>query len=708
MDRWLEIDIDWFGPPPCGDRIDEFCERVAPLLSTVTGDRGIILNVGWLADIITEWTGDDTQVIPLRSRRYERWGSTTYGDLRAFVADLRAGLVARGVEHPLIGVFIAALGSVVWPRDTGTLYDLYSDWSQRHPELYPLDISRLPGPDLDPRVPLHADTYPYASHPGGIEEGTTFARLLADQWGALSVSLGLDVIHLRDGFWGPMLYSRKGPYGVTASPDPAENQSWTDAVIELVREVKLANTGALVMAYSSAVSQTAEWRVGCVDMEAVVADGHLDIWIDQTWGGAWQDWWDDHWKGWTFQFANLLGHGVPLRQANRRRKTPCRHYKLIETWDGWEPWDTIHRTPGKLEWAMWAFSHATVLDGDRLRVPEGGYISWMNDWTLALVSGDDVAFLATALDAAEASAGSLEEVYGPLLVIDRAGPAALHDSTPQQNGSEWIEDQAAMLLKGAWPLIAAAAPGDVPDDWPEGMLVQIPGALAPAGEGSGARVVSGRADLVSDDTRGIAGVRPGPMLRDGYFRDLPTSADLPVGDSVHLAGHPSIALEDGVETVYSADGVALLAGRDRTWLWQPPDLHEPGNPLFPRNQLGTINPYLEVSRLMARQSRGLSADPTALEKPVTVQAWRSGGRVFLLAGNLETGWIGDSRTPRDVTVRLPHSRLPFPANTATARLEPTVTGGGAVTLERHSDHLVVTLSIAPSGVTLATIGEKDS
>ncbi len=73
------------------------------------------------------------------------------------------------------------------------------------------------------------------------------------------------------------------------------------------------------MAYSSGISSTAEWRVGCIDIEAIVADGALDIWIDQTWGGAWQDWWDDWWKGWTYQFANLLGHGVPMREGNKAR-----------------------------------------------------------------------------------------------------------------------------------------------------------------------------------------------------------------------------------------------------------------------------------------------------------------------------------------------------------------------------------------------------
>lgn len=706
MDRWLEIDIDWFGPPPCADRIDEFSRRVAPLLSTVAGDRGIILNVGWLADIVTEWSGDAQQIIPLRSRRYARWGSTSYGHLRDFVGLLRESLSTHGVPDALIGIFIAGLGSVVWPRESGTLYDLYSDWSERHPELYPLDISRLPGPDLDPRVRLHSDEYVYASRPGGVREGETFGALLADQWGELSRFLDLDVIHLRDGFWGPLLYSRLGPYGLTASPDPAENESWTRAVADLIRLVKLANPDALVMAYSSAVSHTAEWRVGCVDMESVIAEGYLDIWIDQTWGGAWQDWWDDHWKGWTFQFANLLGHGVPLRQANRRRASPCRHYKLIETWDGWEPWDTIHRTPGKLEWAMWAFSHATVIDEGHLRVPEGGYLSWMNDWTLELLSSTDIDFLARSLDAAEESAANLEEVYGPLMVVDRTGPATLHNSSPEQNGSEWVEDQAAMLMKGAWPLLAAAAPSDVPDGWPEGALVQIPGAVSTAD--SGPWVVSGRADLISPRVLEAIGARPRDMRRDGYFRDCPTSVDLAVGDSVHLAPHSALELDDGVEVVYSADGVPLLLGRGMTWMWQAPDLHQPGNPLFPRNQLGTINPYLETSRLMSRLSNGIRCEPTTVEMPVTVQAWLSSGVVHVLAGNLETGWIGDSRTPRSVAVTFPADRLPFPVDRAHARRIATISGGGDARLERHRDRVVLTLDVAPSGLTLATIGERDN
>ena len=38
--------------------------------------------------------------------------------------------------------------------------------------------------------------------------------------------------------------------------------------------------------------------------------------------------------------------------------------------------------------------------------------------------------------------------------------------------------------------------------------------------------------------------------------------------------------------------------------------------------------------------------------PVTVQWWYEGDHCHVLAGNLETGWIGDSRTPRTATLRL--------------------------------------------------------
>ncbi|HUY52942.1 MAG TPA: hypothetical protein VMV92_45810 [Streptosporangiaceae bacterium] len=714
MDRWLEIDLDWFGPPPCHDRITEFAERVAPLWAGATGWRGVVLNIGWLADIVTEWTGDPAQHLPLRSRRYQRLRQSTYDQLRAFIADLKEAAGRHGAPDLKVGLLIAGLGYVVAPRDTGAMYDLYSNWYDRHPELYPLDISDLPGPDLDPRVLLRADDYPYASRPGGVTEGESYGDLLGDQWGSLSRFLGLDVIHLRDGFWGPLLYSRRGPYGEKASADPRENQSWTDALIRLIRSVKEANPDALVMAYSSGISNTGEWRSGCIDIQQIVADGALDIWIDQTWGGAWQDWWDDWWKGWTYQYANLLGHGVPLREGNQRRAgQPCRHYKLIETWDGWEPWDTIHRTPGKLLWGIWSFSHACVLTADGPRVPEGSYISWMNDWDLLLLSASDVTFIAGALDQAEASARELTEPFGPVAVFDYESVAAVHAKSPRENVSEWTEDHLAMLLKWGTPVLAASSWRDAPERAPEGYIAQVPAAIpdavkAMAGQpGQGALVAAGRADHLDPWVLERAGLRlSGVRHAAGYRRDTPTSPDLPQGDSVHLPDHEGLTAAPDTVVRYAAKGVPLISGRSGCWLWQPPDLAAPGNPLMPRSQLGTIAPYVEMSRVLAEESAGIRTEQVPVELPVTIQSWRSGGTVYVLAGNLESGWVGDSRSVRVATVVIPRARAGLGSGQVSVAIAAASGEDASISCDEEAGLIRLTIQVPASGCVLARVGSE--
>lgn len=667
MDRWVEIDIDWFGSPPWDARIAEFVERTGPLWSADQVLHGVCFNIGWLADLITEWTGHADQRLPLRSRRFARWAALTYDDLRDFLSHVRRASAEAGVADLRLGILVAGLGEVVAPPVTGAMYDLFSDWHDRHPELYPLDISPLPGPDLDPRVPMQADTYPYATRPEGIRAGDPFPEFLGAQWGAVAEFLGLDLIHFRDGFLGPLLYTRVGPYGVVASDDPAENRSWTDAVTRLFRAAKEARPDGLVMAYSSGISGTAEWLSGCVDLEAVVADGALDIFVDQTWGGAWQDWWDDLWKGWTFQHAFLLGHGAQIRGADGARSAAgrgqCRQYKLIETWDGWEPWDTLHDVPGKLEWACWAFSHAAVLDADgRPRVPEGTYISWMNDWNDRLIGPDETAWLARHLDAAEASAAALEAVYGPLLVHDRAGLVAKAESDPASNASEWIEDQVGMVMKWGAPVLAGTRAEWLPADWPEGAFAQLPHDRSRLAGLGGPVMAVGRADRVDPALLAAAGLRlTDERIPGGYRLGTPSSPDLPREERIHLPEHAVVAPADGPDAPwigYASHGRPLLAGGQDVLYWQPPDLADPGNPLSPRSQLGAHSPYVEAYRALAeRTTGGVRVEPVAVHEPVTIQVWRSGGLVHVLAGNLESRWLGDARFARRATVVLPRARL---------------------------------------------------
>src|SRR5208337_2477218 len=156
------------------------------------------------------------------------------------------------------------------------------------------------------------------------------------------------------------------------SPDPQQMERWHQAIAALVRESKQANPDCLLLGYSTAVSPVSEWRLDGFDLERIAKEGYLDVWIDQSWGGAWNDYWNSHLIGYTFQLANILGHAAQLAD------TPTRHYVLVDTWDAYEPWDTLHRVPEKMRWEIWAYLHAAVKTPKGEKVPRGIYISWAN------------------------------------------------------------------------------------------------------------------------------------------------------------------------------------------------------------------------------------------------------------------------------------------------------------------------------------------
>lgn len=639
-DRFVEIDLDWFVPGNPASVV-EFVGRTAPLWRGSRGERGVVLNPGFLVDVVTEFGGDVDQRLPLRSRRYDRWRERSYRDLTALARSIRAEAGRLGLGDVRVGILVAGVGRVITGSD---LYDLASDWCDRHPELYPFDLSPLPGPDLDPRVPLLADDHPYAAFPHGIPGGLSFGDFLAAQWAAVAAACELDVIHLRDGFWGPMLYTRRGPYGVTAGPDPADNATWTTSIRDLFAAVKAATPEATVMAYTSGIGATAEWRSGCVDTEAVLAGGGVDVLIDQTWGGAWQDWWDDWWKGWTNQHTNLLSHAVAVRRSGR----PVRHYKLIETWDGWEPFDTVHDVPEKLRWAMWAWSHAAVVTPDGLEVPDGTYVSWMNDRHRNLLDADAVAFVADELDRAELAASAMTAIGGPVLVFDHARVDALHSAAPVEHGGEHVEDAVALAMKWGLPVLGATSAEWSDVDLPHGAICQL------CGTGARPQLVIGRADAVDVDALDQAGARTSGERRGrGYRRECVTAGSRRRG-WVHLAGDTSVDADRGTVLVAADDWPTLVHRDDHAW-WHPPELADPSNPLLPRSQYGSVASARAVAGWWSTLPADVVVEPVDEHTPVTVQWWRCGTRRTVLVGNLETGWIGDARTPRTVALRVHRS-----------------------------------------------------
>lgn len=660
-DRWLEMDLTWFQPEKSLEaQLDTLFDRVAPLLNAVSGERGLMFNLGWLIDVVTEWTGDPAQKLPLHSRRTAPWSHKTYGDLRAFVNTFRSRAVNHGFVDLKIGILFVGWSHVVWPPEL-KIYDFESDWYARHPELYGAPKSLIGMPDLHPHRRLHADTYPYAAFPNGLAEETYFPDFFGAQWGSFARAVGFDVLLLRDGLMGPMIYTRNGPFGTRLPADPAVSAAFSQAVRDLYRAVKQAAPEKLVFGYSSAISPIADWRVGAVDFEALVADGFIDGWIEQTWGGAWQDWWHQLWKGWTFQMANLLTRGAMIAAANQRRRTPCRYYCLIETWDGWEPWDTLHQVPNKLRWAMWAFTHAAVTVRGTPQPPSGAYISWMNNGEMTLLSDDDITWLNTHLSQAQANAASMEDVFGWSLVYHRAAMEWLSAQHPDWNVSEWLDDQAAMLMKWGIPIGTITRGEWLADTRSLRPLISGVAGTDPA---PGLMSVSplmlvGRADLFPNEVLARAGVKlTGDLVMDGFH--VAKGEGAPPYDRPYLPEHADVNAAAGAETLYATDATPLLITKDAVAYWQPPDWSEPFNQFVPKYQLGSTFPHYRAARLlqdMAHAANISHLDEVAYAQPVAFHLWRSDGAICVLLGNLETGVFGDARMPREVNLCLSRAEL---------------------------------------------------
>lgn len=666
FDRWLEMDLTWFDPArDMQPQIDELLNRVAPLLTSVDGERGIFFNVGWLIDLVTEWTGRPEQFIPTRSRRTAKWAGQTYADLGGFISLLRERAAHCDLADLKVGVLFVGWGHVVWPPEL-KIYDFDSDWYDRHPELYAPPMNFIGMPVLIPGNRLKADDHAYATAPDGLEEGTYFPDFFGAQWGDLSQFLGLDAIHLRDGLTGPMVYTRNGPFGASAPADPEAVRAFNRSVCDLFRQTKRGNPEALVVGYSSAISPVADWRVGCVDFESLVAEGFIDGWVEQTWGGAWQDWWHQLWKGWTFQLGNLLTRGALIARANEQRDTPCKFYNLIETWDGWEPWDTLHQVPEKLRWAMWAFSHAGVLTPQGVKPPDGSYISWMNNGQMDLLSEADIAFIGNNLDAAQASAAAIEEIFGPTLVYNRPMMAWLSDNHPDWNASEWIDDQAAMLLKWGVPVLAITRTEWLSEVRPSSLIVQTPGQLddevwQTLESSIGPVLASGRADLLDDGIRQMLGIEASGELQEPEFYVCHGDAEqTPPYDRPYLPPHQPVEVVDSVAVHYRTRQTPLLASRGNWIYWQPPDWSEPFNQFVPKYQMGSSFPHYRTAALLHEFARRAGLSHVAgveWAAPFTLSLWRSSGTIMLLLGNLETGYFGDSRTAREAVCWLSLKQL---------------------------------------------------
>ncbi len=699
------MDLYWFDPAAVRGSADRFWRRYAPLYRGVAGYKGVVLGVGLTVDYIVAFSGDLDQPIALpkgtgqelgvdiagqldgdTAARQRAWrtrfavprndgaqvgySAWTYRRLAELAQALRVEARRHGVADFRVATFAAAGDST---------YGEPVPFAVTHPEAWTRwggtsgagDTSAF----FDPAARLKADPAPRAGLPHGIVEGTTVSALLAAQWGALSRTAGLDGLMLRDGFGFARAYTRYGPWGASL-PDPARATEITAAVAGMVRAIKLANPHALTMMYSSAATATADWRANGLDLETVARGGYLDIFVDQTWAGAWgevgvrqQTFWNAPMLGWTYQLAYMLQHAAVLAPSR------VHHYPLIETFDAWESWDTIHTAPERLRWGIWAYSHAAVKTPDGVRMPAGAYISWGNHGH-ALLGEGDVAFLTAELNAAERDAAQVVEVFGPTLVYSR--DAARMQMTQGADGGgprDSIDETVATLIK--WPLPVQSAtriewlPQVRSDLFVFGATAGLPPSVAKAVDdlakaGQPIALLSAPADThpALASLAGISFAPYRPALQDPILRGTRGSS---VGLAV--AGMPAQfdAAPPPLQTrsapqkvVYAVGPSAALtldqaAGRSVSY-WAPAPLDDAWYvPL--RDLMRDPAPFALASATLSRQlatARAFRAAVTDLRQPGTIAAWRTrDGAISILVGNLEEGLDDDADRSRRLELALP-------------------------------------------------------
>ncbi|KQW44847.1 MULTISPECIES: hypothetical protein [unclassified Roseateles] len=707
-DRWLEMDLYWFDPADVDASADRFWARYAPLYRGVSGHRGVVLSVGLTANFILSYSGDPAQQIWLprtsgqelghslrgqldgdTAQRQRAWrerftaakraahsvsyGRWTYADLRRLTDAMRERARREGISDFRMAAFVVGQDGA---------YGDPMPFARRHPEAFTGWGEVAPGAlasssHFDPVNALRADSQPLGGLPQGIPEGFPVHALFAAQWGAVSKACGLDGLMLRDSFSFPRAYTRYGPWGQYV-PDNATAERNTAGLAALLRGVKQANPRTLTMMYSTAATATADWRGNGIDLERIARDGHLDIFVDQTWAGAWgevgvreQTFWNAPLLGWTYQLGTLLMHAAVLAD------TRVRHYPLIETFDAWESWNTIHTAPERLRWAIWAYSHAGVKTPQGLRMPAGAYISWGHHGE-ELLSDQDVGFLSGELDAAAWDAAQTVDIAGPTLVYSRdAAAAQMSRLAPGFDPRDRLDEQVGTIIKWPLPVLSVTRAEWLSQVRSDLLLFGATNDLPPAqldvikrmaGQGQAmaffGAVASGTHSALSG-LLGVSSVPHRPNVQDRMLRAVPGAAWPAVANAGAFNAPPpatQVRAPAG-SVVYSfgnAAGLVLDQGGQRNLaLWDPVPFFDYWYRPLKDLLNGDATPYAVVAATL-NQQLGKAGAFRAVDSDVahsgTVSAWvREDGKVRLLVGNLEEGLRDDADRSRRMTLSFPRS-----------------------------------------------------
>jgi len=691
-DRILQSDIGYFNPDSLDAKIHRFVQMYNPIFQSCTGDNYLILNVGWLVDIITNWSGDPNQNLPINSKKLKPWSGKSYSFLKEFIQKLYTEFAESGTKNLNIGLSVCGWGVFDYPEHV-KLYDFKGIWSQRHPELYQPVSEEFIRKSFYGDVMLNADSFSYAAYPKGIPQDLPFAKLLGNQWGSLSKFLDLKSIILRDGFVPPF----KNTVGLV------ERQSYIN---QIYKEVKQGNPSAKVIGFNDGYQMIRQYRNSNFDLESLVADGNIDMYIFNTKGGVWQDWWNNISAGYTFQVANIITQSAMIQGGNKLRKNPCKVYVTIGVCDAYEPWNILQQYPGKLMWEIWAYTHASTYKQSELKTPDGVYIEWASNHYNELWKESERNIIKSVLDSAQKNATFMDKVYGPTLCYNRQSMEWMNSENPNINATEFVDDQCGMLLKWGLPILASTRMEWLSSSNSEAYWIHLANKLSPENknqlqqntENGIPMLFSGRSDYLDKDVLASCGIdKSDIMLKTDYYLSQPfeiSSLKLPQYNIVHLSDCPKIYMQNAIQ-LYGIKETPLITKHElnSNYYWQPLFRMNDIAPILSNAQFGSLVPFNIIANIF-RNENSTQIKDIPIEQPLTFHYWRSNGSIYFLIGNLESGFMGDSRIHRKCVLIVKKKQLEL-LNINQVKLVSQNTGEVFLPIRQNSSEFRFEITVHP-------------
>ena len=662
-ERCLEMDLYWFQKGELHSRVKELFQRVTPLFTREQdGMNGISLCVGWLFDSVLYWQGNlSDKIVTCQPPTYQEW---SYGQLKQLIVLLRQEAAVRGI--PNFYCAISLLGGETMAYDAEHTcegwsgrtqetthrahYNIHGKWFFEHPEI---NKQRLGIFDFHAQVALPQNEV------CSWEASPTFLSYFAQKLTDMSRAVGLDGVVLRDGVFAPS-YIR----GADVRYKPSEKRrEITDCFIELFSEIKRLLPNYRIIGYNSGTSSMEQLRSHGFDLEAVAASGKLDLWITQTWASAWQDYWPANGMGFTFQLQAMLTEQAMLS------KTPCRHMFLVETFDAWEPWDSIHSYPDKVAWEMWAYSHAGVLEAEKTQYADGCYISWMNRGE-TLIPQATVESIQDTLNMISENLEDAPKPGGACILYSRKGMIDSMDQGGDTSRGEEFDDWCAMIQKYGVSIVSAVRSEDL-ETAPEAECYLCPTVCSqdPQVEAFLLRILQSKIPVLF---MGVADMLA-PKVRDlvGISVHAVDQKELPQAGMVSHPGQKQVRTEAVVMNQYRqsmdfsevwepiitvSSGPVLAVHRQLPIaIWETPEWGTPRELHLTFESVQSPQTYLLVAEIVKKwcQVKWENADQ---QKPVNLLYWNRGEKAEVLLGNLETGYLGNSQFAAKGRLQYPPAR----------------------------------------------------